>query len=259
MRPALLLLLFALPFTSVAQDCGQDSEQRILRAYQQRQAGELPVRSGFTVAANQGACRVWPADTALTLMAVPVLADTPDGGADQDGDLDLLVVDSATLRPRATLRLANEISSDAIRFDRVSLDTARYQLSTDTRAFGVRTQRSNSSQPNPFNDTQLQLFALNGNALEAVTERMVVAHFNGEWDTRCSGDFIDIKRTLELSPPPAQGFAQMHVRERYTTTRNVEDANGNCVDDKKQQPIRSYQLRPQGRHYPLPDALKATF
>ncbi|MGV8959455.1 MAG: hypothetical protein ACOH1V_03610 [Stenotrophomonas sp.] len=254
-----LLLLLALPFTALAQDCGSDSAQRIAKAYQQRPAGTLPERTGWTLATDRAACRVWPADTTLTLMAVPVLGPEDQHGAPQEGDLDLLVVDSATLRPRASVRLPDVMSSDAIRVDGVSLDTARYRLSTDKRAFGVRVTRNGLSRANPFSDTRLQLFVLNGNALDAVTGQMVVNHFGGEWDTRCAGEFSQLTRMLDVGPLPAQGFAELKVRERSYRIRSHEDGAGNCLEDRIEQPGHRYRLRPQAHRYPIPPALEAAF
>ncbi|WP_269790470.1 hypothetical protein [Stenotrophomonas sp. Iso1] len=258
MRLALLMLL-ALPVTSLAQDCGADSAERIRKAYAQRPAGALPLHSGTRLNAERGTCRVWPADTTLTLMAVPVLGPEEENGAYQDGDLDLLVVDTTTLRPRATLRLPGMMSSDAIRSESVSLDTARYRLSADVRAFGVRIGRSGSSQPNPFNDTRLQLFVLDEERIEPVTGQIVVASFGGEWNTRCTGEFHELSRTVEVGPIPAQGFAQLQVRERSAAIQNREDAAGECVETRRNLPEQRYLLRPQGRHYPLPKTIEATF
>lgn len=259
MRIALLLFLLALPVTALAQDCGADSATRIRQAYAQLPAGTLPEHGQMRIEATQGVCRVWPADTSLTLMAVPLLGEWQEDGSYRDGDLDLLVVDTTTLHPRATLRLPGAMSSDAVRIEGVSLDTARYRLSADVRAFGVRISRSGSSQPNPFSDTRLQLFVLDKDRLTPVTGQIVMNLFSGEWDTRCTGEFNDVERTLEVEPPPAQGFATLRVRERITGIINREDAAGQCVEDRHTLPVKHYTLQPKGRSYPLPEAITASF
>lgn len=259
MRTCLLVLLLCLPFTSLAQDCGDDSAARIAQAYAQRDINALPDRPGWAMEVERAVCRVWPADTSLTLLAVPVLGPEEFNGDVQQGDLDVLVVDSATLRPRAGLRLPELMSSDAIRVNSVSLDTARYRLAPDVRAFGIRSSRSNSSQPNPFGDTRLQLLVFDGTALKPITGQIVVSSSGGEWDTRCAGEFHETKRTLEVGPLPAQGWATLTVRERSTSTVSREDATGDCIEDRQELPVRSFNLRAQGRSYPLPSAIEATF
>ena len=259
MRTCLLALLLCLPFTAFAQDCGDDSAARITQAYQQRDTAALPDRPGWAIDAERGACRVWPADTSLTLIAVPVLGPEEFNGEVQQGDLDVLVVDSTSMRPRAGLRLPEVMSSDAIHVDSVGLDTARYRLSPSVRAFGVRSSRSNSSQPNPFSETRLQLLVFNGTNLEAVTEQIVVSSSGGEWDTRCAGEFHETKRTLELGPAPAQGWATLTVRERSASTVSHEDAAGSCIEQREDHPVRSFRLQPKGRTYLLPNEIKATF
>ena len=259
MRNRLLVLLLCLPLTSFAQDCGDDAAVRISQAYQQRDAAILPDRPGWSVDTERGACRVWPADTSLTLIAVPFLGPEGPNGDSQSGDLDVLVVDSTTLRSRAALRLPDVMSSDAIHVDSVSLDTARYNLSPNVRAFGVRSSRSNSSQPNPFSETRLQLLVFNGNILETITGQIVVSSSGGEWDTRCAGEFHETKRTLELGPTPAQGWATLTIRERGSSIVNHEDAKGDCVEAREEQPVRSFKLLPKGHSYPLPSELEAAF
>ena len=259
MRTCLLVLLLCLPFASLAQDCGDDAAARITQAYQQRSTATLPDRPGWAIDAERSACRIWPADTSLTLIAVPLLGPQGPNGYSQQGDLDVLVVDSVSLRPRAALRLPDVMSSDAIHVDSVGLDTARYNLSPGVRAFGVRSSRSNSSQPNPFSETRLQLLVFSGNILEAITGQIVVSSSGGEWDTRCAGEFHETKRTLELGPTPAQGWATLTIRERGSSTVNHEDAKGSCVEAREEQPMRSFKLLPKGRSYPLPSEVEAAF
>ncbi len=259
MRAALLLPLLALPVAALAQDCGADGAARIRQAYAQLPSGTLPEHGDMRIDPSQGACRVWPADTSLTLMAVPLLGEWQEDGAYRDGDLDLLVVDTATLRPRATLRLPGAMSSDAIRVEDVRLDTARYRLSADVRAFGVRISRSGSSQPNPFSDTRLQLFVLDQDRLRPVTGQIVMDRFGGEWNTRCDGEFNEVHRTLEVGPLPAQGFATLRVRERGTDIRNHEQAGGECREQRDELPEQRYTLSPKDHAYPLPEAIEARF
>lgn len=259
MRTCLFVLLLSLPFTSFAQDCGDDAVARITQAYQQRDTASLPDRQGWVIDAERGACRAWPADTSLTLIAVSVLGPAEFGGEVQQGDLDVMVIDSTSLRPRAGLRLPDVMSSDAIHVDSVGLDTARYNLSPSVRAFGVRSSRSNSSQPNPFSETRLQLLVFTENRLEAITEQIVVSSSGGEWDTRCAGEFHETKRTLEVGHAPTQGWAALTVRERSADTVSREDAAGSCIEQREDHPVRSFKLQPKGRTYPLPSEIKATF
>lgn len=258
MRTCLLILLLPPPFTSLARDC-DDPATRITRAYQQRDTATLPARPGWAIDASRGACRVWPADTRLTLMAVPLLGPEEANGDVQAGDLDILVVDSNTLQPRAALRLPDAVSSDAIRVDGIYLDTARYRLDAGTRAFGVRVTRSGSSRANPFGEEQLQLFVHDGSRLQAITDPIVMQSNGGEWDTNCAGEFQQHSRTLEVGPPPAQGWATLYLRERGDYTEQREDAGGNCSETRTSLPAKRYTLTPQDQHYALPDAVKAAF
>lgn len=258
MRVALLLLL-VLPITAFAQDCDGDSAERVRKAYAQLPADTRAQHDNLQIDAERAACRIWPADPSLTLMAIPVMGEWEEDGSVRNGDLQLLVVDTATLRTRASLHLPDAMSSDAIRTEAVSLDTARYRLSADVRAFGVRIDRSGSSRPNPFSDTRLQLFVLDKTVITPVTGQIVVEASGGEWDTRCAGEFQETHRTIEVDVPPAQGFATLRVRERSTDILNREDTRGECQEQRRELPVRTYRLQPQGREYPLPKAIEAQF
>lgn len=259
MRLALLLLLSTLTFNGLAQDCGADSAQRVARAYEQRDRTLLPERPEWEVSLENSACRIWPADTSLTLIAVPVWPNTSERNAAYEVDLDLLVVDSRSLHPRASLRLSGALKADGFNFMEVMLDTARYQLSSHLRAFGVSIERKVRSNPSPYGDKSLQLFMLDGNAIKPLTQPMLLAVDIGEWDTKCDGQFTQTDRTLEIGRMPTHGLADILVRERGSRTVNrakVEDSEMTCSSKEHALPRRSYRLRAQGLFYPLPEALK---
>lgn len=154
------VLLAALPATAFACD---DVEAVRAAAYRQLPAGALPVTARFTDA-DSTACRAWPAQPGTTLLAVAQWA-APASEEARGGDLDLLLIDTASGRPLAWTRVADAVSSDALRFTGLRLDTARWQLDPATRAFGVRMDYNGSSGPNPFAQTELQLFVREGRQL----------------------------------------------------------------------------------------------
>ncbi|KMZ11676.1 hypothetical protein BHUM_04214c [Candidatus Burkholderia humilis] len=79
-----------------------------------------------TLDAALAVCKDWPVDSALTLVALPL----PHKDNDRDGgvfDLEVLVAERASGAIIAHVFQENAITSDAVRFSRLSLDTARYQ------------------------------------------------------------------------------------------------------------------------------------
>lgn len=100
---------------------------------------------------HQLTCKTWPARHEFTLVAVPLMtSQTADGN---EGDIELLVVDSDNLEFVQRLRLPDLLTDDAIFVSGVAFDTAYYRLSRSDIAFGLRIERRGSSRPNPFGET----------------------------------------------------------------------------------------------------------
>ncbi|MHC8378688.1 PA3715 family protein [Pseudomonas sp. MDT1-16] len=55
------------------------------------------------------------------------------------------------------------------------IDTARYKLASDVRAFGLRSDFGHRSSAMPYSKTDLALYLRDGNTLRPVLEGLVVA------------------------------------------------------------------------------------
>ncbi|WP_439617842.1 hypothetical protein [Shinella sp.] len=258
------ILAFSAPVVLASQnECGTRSADIIRKAYPSAKStsdgifevgGEtikLPTDSGDDTHAM--ICRIWPARPELTLVAVPLMREQSDDG--NEGDIELLVVDSDSLDLKARLRLPKLMSDDAVFVSGVAFDTARYHLAPGKTAFGLRLSLQGSSRPNPFGETALWLFLLDDDALKPVLDNIVVAEGQGEWDTNCAGEFHDTARTLSMSRSAQRAFADIVVSEKKTTTISTPDKDGECVD-KKQTTIGEYRLRYEGASYCVPKELQ---
>jgi len=256
MRIALPLLLAAACAATLpahAQDC-HDAQAAAEEAYVVRAENALPDRLGYTRDTAGSVCRRWPARPELTLLATPVWRDGGDGDA-RTGDVEVLVIDSDTLATRAWAVLSGALDSDAIFFDGMHLDTARYQLAPDTLAFGLRVQRRNGSGPNPFSEEQLYLLAVQADTLRTLGPPMVLRRFQAEWDTRCAGDSTDVSRTVAVGPKGRHGLADLILRERRVTTHSWMEGD-TCRDQDTPVEGERHVLRFDGRRYAVPEALQ---
>ena len=256
MRIALSLLLAAACGAALpahAQDC-HDARAAAEEAYVGRADHVLPDRSGYSRDTATSVCRRWPARPELTLLATPVWRDGGDNDS-RDGDVEVMVIDSDTLAPRAWTVLPGALDSDAIFFDGMQLDTARYQLAPGTLAFGLRVQRRNGSGPNPFSEEQLQLLALQAGALRVLGAPIVVRRFQAEWDTRCAGESTEVSRTVAVGPQARNGLADLVLRERRVSTRSWMDGE-DCHDQDTPVEGERRVLRYDGRQYTVPAALQ---
>ena len=202
-------------------------------------------------------CKIWPAHDDLLLVAVPLIDSAKSGDGQHVGDIELLVVDRKSLQLRQRLLQPGLMSDDAIAIRKVEFDTGRYALAPAVTAFGLRIEMANNSLPNPFSETDLRLYALDGDALRVVLDGLIVAGNGGEGDTNCAGSFHSTQVSLAMSPKSYHGYHDITVVARTDTDEPSVDQNGECQSHPGKSVSQTYRLRYDGSRYPVPEALKA--
>lgn len=202
------------------------------------------------------ACKVWPANPDLLLVAVPLMQDTPDPENGHVGDLDVLVLDKQTLQVRQRRRLVGLMSDDAVRIAGLAFDTARYDVAPDQRAFGIRIEREGASRANPFDETSLRLFTVHANELRLVLDGMIVNHSSGEWDTTCAGEFSEIAVSLAIGDTQRRGYRNLIATESYSASR-ASVQQGGCEEKTIKQGKTRHTLSFDGKRYRIPKALRS--
>lgn len=139
---------------------------------------------------------------------------------DRIGDLELLVLDSTSLDVKQRLHLPERMNDDAIQITGLALDTARWKVTPDQTAFGLRVTRTGSSRKS-FSEDALSLFVIENNQLRAVLNGIVLENSTGEWDGTV-GTFHDIKRTLALAPDSHNGYFDIRVNEKTWNQRPIQ-------------------------------------
>jgi len=207
------------------------------------------------IASEYATCKLWPANPALTLAALPL----PAKGSDPDTgtyDLEVLVADSDSGSIIAHSYQPSAITYDAMRLSGISLDTARYQLMPENRAFGVRISHSGSSRVNPYNTTSLSLYVIDGQRLRPVLDRLTVERSGGEWDGRCSGEFNSTSRAIDVGPAGADGYAALKILEKSKESTNVLK-NGNCSSKDSPGRRTSVVLQHRDGRYVVPKSMQS--
>ena len=260
-----LALGFDTPTALAAQDdCGSQGAAIVKNAYPAAQ--EIPDQGfevdGATIKVSASAdddphavvCRVWPARPEFTLVAVPLMTRQSDDS--NEGDLELLVVDSSDSAVRQRLRLPHLMNDDALYISSIAFDTARYRLAPGNMAFGLRVSLRGSSRPNPFGETTLWLFRIDDKErLAPVLDSLIVSSNQGEWDTNCAGEFHTTERTLSMVPSAGNAIADIVVDETNTTTISKPDKDGTCTDTGTES-SNSYRLHYEASAYRAPEGLK---
>ncbi|QGZ61405.1 PA3715 family protein [Paraburkholderia acidisoli] len=209
---------------------------------------------GRTLDTEHAACKVWPANEALTIAALPLpqKGNSEDQGSD---DLEVLVADTKTGAIVAHRFQPAAITYDAMRFEKLELDTARYQLTPASRAFGVRVSHGGSSRVSPYDATALSLYVIDGGSLRVVLDRLVMSESTGDWDGNCAGSFDATTRTLDLGPAGKDGYAALKVTEKSVHTINTPTKD-DCAS--KDQPAKrvSVTLGYRNGQYGVPKGMQ---
>lgn len=118
--------------------------------------------------------------------------------------------------------------SDAVQLREIKIDTAPYNVSKNTRAFGIRVYNYGASHANPYENETLSLFVKSNNTLKKILHNYTVIDYGGEWDTNCLGKFIRHNKTLIIAQEKTNEYYDITVKNKVKETNNFEDKNGDC-------------------------------
>lgn len=242
MRKILIPILFSFPLLAHA-DCRDR-----LSAWTQK------LHPGRQLNTEMAVCKVSPADASQTIAVLPMAQPGPDDD-DVVYDVDVLVASSDTGTVAAHIFEQGAIISDAIRLRGIAIDTARYQLAPQTRAFGVRVDYEGSSRVAPSGDTTLDLYVLDGNTLRRVLADLTTNTQSGEWDGNCAGTFTDISRVLSIGSSAANGYATLQLAEKRVDSIS-KPSKSDCATREKPAIRTRYNLKYDGIRYVLPKVLE---
>ncbi|WP_349969944.1 hypothetical protein [Pseudomonas caspiana] len=214
------------------------------------------LRPDLKLDTEHAVCKINPGDSSQILAALPFAENVAEDGQGDYG-LGVIVASATTGKIIARHYQARAISSDAIYFYGLELDTARYQLSPKLRAFGVRVNYGGSSRPNPFESKVLTLYAaLPGDQLRPLMSGLEVSRSNGEWDTRCAGEFSDTQRTISISDQSNKGLAVLRVEQKVIDTQ-TRPKGEECERIPAKPVVTRFTLEYDGSQYPVPKELSS--
>jgi hypothetical protein len=202
-------------------------------------------------------CKVWPAYDDQTIVATSTFKpDSADGNNDGGNiDLELALIHSSSSKRLASYRKKDAYYSDAVAYEGLAIDTARYKLTPEDRAFGIRSRFEHGSSVSPYYKTELALYVREGDTLRPVIEGLVVSMGRGEWDGNCAGQGDKTQRTVDIGKTLHNGFADLVVSSTVTVTENVV-VGGKCKSTSKTLKTTRINLNYDGKNYVVPEALK---
>jgi len=200
-------------------------------------------------------CIVWPAFPSQAIAVKSTYLADP--GDDDAGvfDLDLALVNASNANPIATYRKPGAYNSDAVRFDDLRVDTGRYRLASDVRAFGLRSKFTHSSHAIPYEKTDLALYVREGDKLRPVLEGLVIYKNNGEFSNDCEGYMKKVRRTVDIGATSHNGLADLIITTSGTKMKNTQSGN-QCVSKDTVLKKTQITLTYDGQQYTVPEDLR---
>lgn len=201
--------------------------------YALTEAGLLPADRDTPLVAQ--ACRVWPFDPSLALAAVAYPLSDSDGVGERALRLVIAVLDAQDARLLSVRQSdLGEDAAFALAEDGLLLDTARYDLASGVRAFGVvlRSSAPGASCPDARYNDALTLYVRDGEALQPVFSS------NLDFWTRVEGEPCSWARgqrlvteeaglTIGVEPTTRNGYADLRVMANVT---RIESITGSDVE-----------------------------
>ncbi|HDR9770364.1 TPA: hypothetical protein QDC27_005635 [Burkholderia cepacia ATCC 25416] len=209
---------------------------------------------GQVLDAAHAVCKVWPANNALTIGVLPLEQKSSSDGLNVV-DIEVLVADTATgaIVAHRFQRSAIHYGEDHY-FDGVEIDTARYQLTSTQRAFGVRLKSSGGPPADMSGIATLSLYLIDGQHLHPVLDRLIVSDWTGDRDGPCTST-SETSRTLALGPAGTQGYAVLQVAEKYVESESrleVDTCSGHTSPAQRRKVMLDYR----DGTYRIPDAMR---
>jgi hypothetical protein len=142
----------------------------------------------------------------------------------------------------------NALSEDVVRVAEIRLDSARWQLAPEVRAFGLRIVRQGASRTAPYADETLSLYVPQGPRLAKVLDELETTRENGESDEDCGADFQTVRGSLSPGRSSSNGYADLILRQSRTDSRSIRQGE-ECVTQEQPGSYQSKTLRFDGRQY----------
>ncbi|MDO8988041.1 MAG: hypothetical protein Q7U91_00240 [Sideroxyarcus sp.] len=210
-----LSLLSGAAFAEIREDkCVPDVYETVSRSMKNNEFS--PMQDGSNVIS--AACRTWPYKTSLLLAAFAY-----DDGVEYEKRLIVAVIDEKTKRVISSYR--SVIGEDAVTEvggDSLKLDTARYQLAKDVRAFGVKFNSSahGANCGEAYWGDELTLFVPEGKTLSRVLSLNL---YQQRWIKGCPAAtsqalWEDAMLTVSMADTSTNGFHDIVVTAKITVT-----------------------------------------
>ena len=239
MKILLLLITLSFPMVSLA-DCEKWINHLLEKYHSSRES-------------DKAVCKIWPADESKTIVVLPFPNDIK---GTIYYDVDVLLVDTQSGELIAHNWQQDAFVSDAIELNNFEIDTARYQLNNESRAFGVRANSENRSRYVPISQQLMNLYVQQNEKLNRIVSQLMLEDSGGEWYECDNGQFRRSSVVLLLGKNTTNDYKDLIISYNEQNKIGKLNRKGKCVEKITKSTKRKYTLHYNGVEYPLPKNLR---
>ncbi|MDM0086011.1 MULTISPECIES: hypothetical protein [unclassified Variovorax] len=209
------------------------------------------------------ACKPWPAFPGRIVIVLPMPRPVSDPSATKVYDLEVLLVqrpdNGNTERDTLVSRLfqAEAMDEDGVAIQEIKVDTARYVLASDARAFGLRVRYRGTTHADAFASETLRLYVAQGGKLREVLQEIELDSDSGEWNADCTGRFRQLRTMLSTRPGRNGAFADLVLSRTRTQSRAQVQDDGSCAEKAQPPQYSTVVLRYDGERFKVPKSVLA--
>jgi len=207
------------------------------------------------------ACKPWPAFPGRSIVVLPMPRETSSTGA-KVFDLELLLIqrpdNGNTERDTVIGRIFQPEALDedkATAIQDIRIDTSRYVLSSETRAFGLRVRYRSTAPGSSAASETIRLYAHHGNKLRQVLQEVELDRDSGEWDSTCTGRFEKLRTMLSVGKSASSGYADLQLARTLVQSHAQPQEDQGCAEKALPARYNTVTLRYDGERYRVPKLL----
>ena len=156
-----------------------------------------------------------------TLFLIPTINDEGDGYAILNSII--ILINNQNYEIIGKFQKNNDLYTDAVRLDKIEIDSNLFQISNSKSAFKLMFSYSNNSKPNPYNSVSMSLFIKEKDSLRRILKEYNIETMIGETDTNCQGEVEKHKKQLQIIDNSSQEFPEIRVLDYIRNYRISEN------------------------------------
>lgn len=178
-----------------------------------------------------------------TLYVIPTINEEGDGYAILNSNI--ILINNQNHEIIGKFQKSNDLYTDAVRLDKIKIDSSLFRISDSKSAFKLIFSYSNNSKPNPYYSVSMSLFINEKESLRRILKEYDIETMNGETDTNCQGEFEKHTKQFQIIENSSGQFPEIRVIDSIRNFRISQ----NCKMELVQTNLATDTLRFQVKEY----------